>query len=101
MTRMGVVLSRDKMTPLELFYPRTECLPWSCSILGLNDTPEVVLSQDRTHPLESLYPIIEGLPWSRSISGQNDSSGVILCKDRRTPQDASPALNDSPGVVPS
>ena len=50
---MGVVLSRDKMTPLESFYPRTKFLPWSCSNLGLNDTPKVVLSQDRTHPLES------------------------------------------------
>ena len=62
MTRMGVVLSLDNMTPLESFYSRTECLPWSCSILVLNDTPRVVLSQDRSHPLESLYPSIEGLP---------------------------------------
>ena len=76
------------MDPLDLFYPRTECLPWSRSILGLNDSLGVVLSQDRTTPLESLYPSIEGLPWSRSIPGQNDSPGVILCKDRRTPQDA-------------
>ena len=60
------------MTPLESFYPRTECLPWSRSILGLNDSLRVVLSQDRTTPLESLYPSIEGLPWSRSIPGQND-----------------------------
>ena len=73
MTRMGVALSLDKMTPMESFYPRTECLPWSCSILGLNDTPGVVLSQDRTHPLESLYPSIEGPP------------GDVPSQDRMTP----------------
>ena len=76
------------MTPLESFYPRTEFLPWSRSVLELNDSLGVVLSQDRTTHLESLYPRIEGLPWSRSIPGQNDSPGVSLCKVRRTSQDA-------------
>ena len=54
----GVVLSQDKMTPLDSFYPRTECLPWSRSILGLTDSHGVGLFQDRTTPLESLYPSI-------------------------------------------
>ena len=74
------------MALLESFYPRTECLPWSRSILGLNDSLGVVLSQDRTTPLESLYPSIEGIPWSCFNPGQNDSPEVILCKDRRIPQ---------------
>ena len=52
----GVVLSQDRMTTLESFYPRTDRLPWSRSIPGQNDSPGVVLSQDRMTPLESFYP---------------------------------------------
>ena len=52
----GVVLSQDRITTLESFYPRKEGLPWSRSILGLKDSPGVVLSQDRMTPLESFYP---------------------------------------------
>ena len=51
-----VVTSQDKITPLEKFHPRTELLPLSRSIPGLNDSPGVVLSQDRTTPMESFYP---------------------------------------------
>ena len=69
------------MTPMESFYTRIECLPWSRSILRLNDSPAVVLSQDRTTPLESLYPSIEGLHWSRSIPGENDYPEVVLSQD--------------------
>ena len=78
------------MTPLELFYPRTEWLPWSCCIPGLNDSPGVVLSQVRTNPLGSFYARTEWLPWGHSMQGHKDSPGCV-----------SPALNDSPGVVPS
>ena len=70
--------SRDRMTPMESFYPRAEGLPWSRSIPGLNDFPGVVLSQGRRTPLESFYPRTEGLPWCRSIPGQIDSPGVLL-----------------------
>ena len=55
----GVVLSQDRMTPLESFYPRTEWLPWSRSIPGLKDSHGVILSQDRMTPLESFYPRTE------------------------------------------
>ena len=55
----GVVLSQDRMTPLESFYPRAEGLPWSCSIPGHIDSPGVLLSQDRMTPLESFYPRTE------------------------------------------
>ena len=37
---------QDRMTPLELFYPRTEGLSWSPSVLGWKDSPRVVPSQD-------------------------------------------------------
>ena len=52
----GVALSQDKMTPLESFYPRTEGLRWSRSILGLIYSPGVVLSRYRMTPMESYYP---------------------------------------------
>ena len=54
-----VVLSQDRRTPRESFYPRTERLPWSRSILGQNDSPGVVISQDIMTPLESFYPKTE------------------------------------------
>ena len=63
----GVVLSQDRKTPLESFYPRTEGLTWSRSIPGQNDSPGVVPSPDRMTPLESFHPRTEGLPWNRSI----------------------------------
>ena len=85
------------MTPLELFYPRTEGLPWSRSILGLKDCRGAVLLEDRMTPLESfvsedrmtlletMCPGMERLPFSRSIPGQNDSPGVIPSQDKITP----------------
>ena len=42
----GVVLSQDRKTPLESYYPRTEGLLWSRSIAGQKDSPGVVPSQD-------------------------------------------------------
>ena len=55
----GVVLSQDRMTTLESFYPRTDGLPCSRSIPGQNDSSLVVLSQDRMTTLESFYPRTE------------------------------------------
>ena len=55
----GVVLSQDRMTPVESFYPRTQLLDWSHSIPGQNDSPGVVLSQDRMPPMESINPRTE------------------------------------------
>ena len=54
-----VVLSQDRRTPLESFYPWTESLPLNRSIPGQKDSPGVVLSQDRMTPLESFYPRTE------------------------------------------
>ena len=51
----GVLLSQDRTTPLESFYPKAG-LPWSRSIPEQDDSTGVVLSQDRITPLESFYP---------------------------------------------
>ena len=51
----GVIPFQERITPLELFHPRTELLPWSRSIPGQNDSPGIVLSQDRMTPLESFH----------------------------------------------
>ena len=51
----GVVLSQDRMTPMESFYLRTQRLARSRYIQGQNDSPGVVLSQDRMTTLESFY----------------------------------------------
>ena len=58
----AVVLSQDRMTTLQSFYPRTE---------GLH--------------LESFNHRTEGHPWSLSIPGQKDSLGVVPSLDRTTP----------------
>ena len=55
----GVVLSQNRMTPRDSFYLRTERLPWSRFILGLNDSTGVVLSQEKMTPMESFYPRTE------------------------------------------
>ena len=102
------------MAPLGLFYPRTEWLPWSCSILGQNDSPGVLLSWNGMTPLEPFHPRTKWFPWSRSIPGQNDSPGVIPSQDRMTPLESFhprtewllwsrfiTGQNDSPGVVTS
>ena len=69
------------MAPMESFYPRTEWLPWSRSIPGLNYSPGVVLSQYRMAPIESFYPRTELLPRSLSNPGQNGSPVVVLSQD--------------------
>ena len=96
----GVVATQDRRTPMESFQPRIEGLPWSRSILGLNDSPGVVLSQDRMTPLQSFYPRKEGLPWSRSIQGQKTPLESFPLRTEGLPWSRSIiGHNDSPGVV--
>ena len=95
-------LTEDRMTPLESISPGMERLPFSSSIPGLNDSPGVIPSQDKMTPLESFHHRTE---WSRYIQGQNDFPGFpwihSIPGQKYSPGVVSQALNDSPGVVVS
>ena len=81
-----VVLSQERMTTLDSFYPWTENCPGVVLSQDVQkDSPGAVLSQDRTTLLESFHPRTEGLHSSSSIPGQNDYPTVVLSQDRMTP----------------
>ena len=68
------MLSLDRTTPGESFFPRIERLQGSHSVLGWIEFRGVILSWDGSTPVESFCPKMEQLQGSHSVLEWNDSS---------------------------